>query len=473
MNRFFYLLLIFLLLGSGYLAYLKLNYSNTLPKITSKKFQIEGKLFTPIVLNYILSYQTNGYEYWGTPTIDYGSFYTSKTASHKALVAQFDSIKEMGFNTVRIVGIGEPNIDKEKGTLSFRLKMSKTTDTLIFLDNEKAYKNYFNAIEEVLKIANQSKLQVIFLNKLSPNHSTSSNLHLKKIAQRFKNNKTILALDLFNEPLYFDSPEKEKKEIYIIVKKWQETVKGADNNRLTTIGLEGIREVFRWDPNILSVDFISYHPYEYEPEQVRNEIYWYGKYTKKPWIIGETAIPADNDSVPYNEQAQFAKITMQQTFNCGGTGYSWWQYKDVNWGLFHADFMGVVNKNGKTKPVANAIKSTATTQNTDSCLCLPNYFNYSESNAFKIVGTLVNKAGNPIEGGVVLAWNEDWTHSYHTITKKDGSFELLGSYPFYHWMASATKHTTIRDDLNPNTATIQNKMPTIDLGKLKIKKLWY
>jgi hypothetical protein len=164
---------------------------------------------------------------------------------------------------------------------------------------------------------------------------------------------------------------------------------------------------------------------------------------------------------------------MQQTFNCGGIGYSWWQYKDVSWGFYHADFMGVVNKTGKTKPVANAIKSTTTTQNTDSCLCLSNYFNYSESNAFKITGILVDKKNNPIEGGVVLAWNEDWTHSYHTITKKDGSFELLGSYPFYHWMVSATEYTTIRDDLNPDTATIQNKMPTIDLGKLKIKKLYY
>lgn len=477
------LLILFIFL-SAYLIFIffKIKFNKTLPYINNNNFYVEGKKYYPIVLNYIVSYQTDGKDYWGTPTVDYGTFYHSKAASHKALSAQFDLIKELGFNTIRIVGIGEPNIDKKLGTLSFRLKMSETADTLIYLDNIHAYKNYFNAIDDLLKLAQQSGLHIILLTKLSSNH-VSSNYHLKKITQRFKNNKTILAFDFFNEPLYFDSPEKEKKEVRTIVKKWQQTVKNADNNRLTTIGLEGVREIFRWDPNILPVDFISYHPYEYEPEQVRNEIYWYGKYTKKPWIIGETAIPADNDSIPYEKQSQFGKKTIQQTFNCGGIGYSWWQYKDVEWGFYHANFMGIVNKDGETKtstgkivngtpkPIANEFTNIDIKANSDSCLCLNNYYNYSESDSFRIVGVMIDKKNNPIEGGVVLAWNEDWTHSYHTITKKDGSFELLGSYPFYHWMASATEYIMIRGELNPDTALIQNKMPTIKLGKLKIKTL--
>ena len=479
------LLILFIFL-SAYLIFIffKIKFNKTLPYINNNNFYVEGKKYHPIVLNYIVSYQTDGKDYWGTPTVDYGTFYHSKAASHKALSTQFDLIKELGFNTIRIVGIGEPNIDKKLGTLSFRLKRSETTDTLIYLDNVHAYKNYFNAIDDLLKLAQQSGLHIILLTKLSSNH-VSSNYHLKKITQRFKNNKTILAIDLFNEPLYFDSPEKEKKEVRTIVKKWQQTVKNADNNRLTTIGLEGVREIFRWDPNILPVDFISYHPYEYEPEQVRNEIYWYGKYTKKPWIIGETAIPSNNDSITYTQQAQFARKTMQQTFNCGGIGYSWWQYKDVNWGKYHANFMGVMNQIGQTKtnsgkivdgtpkPIVNEFKDFDIKANTDSCLCLSNYYNYSESDSFRIIGVMIDKKNNPIEGGVVLGWNEDWTHSYHTITKKDGSFELLSSYPFYHWMASATEYKMIRGELNPDTATVQKKMPTINFGELKIKKLYY
>jgi len=482
MKKIYLTLFVILFIGSAYLAYLRLEFTNSLPKLNNNKFEIDSKPFTPIVLNYIVSWQTNGKDYWGSPTADYGKLYTNKEEAHKALLSEFELIKELGFNTVRIVRIGEPNIDKEFGTLSYRLKINETKDTLISLDNTLAYKNYFNSINEVLNIASQSGLKVILLTKLSPNH-VSSNNYLQKITTRFKNNKTILALDLFNEPLYFDSPEKEKKEVYAIVSTWNHTVKNNDIKRLTTIGLEGIREVFRWDPNILPVDFISYHPYEYEPEQVRNEIYWYGKYTKKPWIIGETAIPADNDSITYEKQAQFAKKTIQQTFNCGGIGYSWWQYKDVEWGVYHANFMGILNRNGETKtstgktingtpkPIATQFKNIDIKANHDSCLCLNNYYNYSANDSFKIVGVMIDKKNNPIEGGVVLAWNEDWTHSYHTITKKDGSFELLGSYPFYHWMASATEYIMIRGELNPDTASIHNKIPTINLGNLKIKRL--
>lgn len=484
MRKIYLTLFFVLLIGSVYLAHLKLAFTNSLPKLNNNKFEIDGKPFTPIVLNYIVSWQTNGKDYWGSPTADYGKLYTNKQEAYKTLLSEFELIKELGFNTVRIVGIGEPNIDKELGTLSYRLKINETKDTLINLDNAIAYKNYFSSIDEVLNIASQSGLKVILLTKLSPNHVSSNNF-LEKITTRFKNNKTILAFDLFNEPLYFDSPEKEKKEVRAIVKKWQQTVKTADNNRLTTIGLEGIREIFRWDPNILPVDFISYHPYEYEPEQVRNEIYWYGKYTKKPWIIGETAIPSNNDSITYIQQAQFAQKTIQQTFNCGGIGYSWWQYKDVEWGKYHANFMGVMNQigqiktnsgkivDGTPKPIVNEFKDFYIKANSDSCLCLPNYYNYSKNDAFRIIGIMIDKKNNPIEGGVVLGWNEDWTHSYHTITKKDGSFELLSSYPFYHWMASATEYRMIRGELNPDTATVQKKMPTINLGKLKIKKLYY
>lgn len=140
-------------------------------------------------------------------------------------------------------------------------------------------------------------------------------------------------------------------------------------NHLSTIGLTGIREVFEWDPNILSFDFISFHPYEYEPNQVLNELYWYGKYVTVPWIIGETSFPAENDSVKYEDQNKFAIKTLDQTCNCGGIGYSWWQYKDVKWGSYHSDYMGILNwKNttvnekgnvvfGTVKPLENVFKT--------------------------------------------------------------------------------------------------------------------
>ena len=182
-------------------------------------------------------------------------------------------------------------------------------------------------------------------------------------------------------------------------------------------------------------------------------------------------------------QLRFAKNTLDQTFNCGGTGYSWWQYKDVDWHKYHANFMGLLNWDGESlnskgehifgtvKPTASAFKNYAVSPDTANCLCFKNYYNYSDSKEFRLTGRIMNEHNKPIQGAVVLAWNKNWTHSYHTVTKKDGSFELLGSYPFYHWMASATKHATIRGELDPTTAKRKGAYPTIDLDTLSVTPL--
>ncbi|MCO6499618.1 MAG: cellulase family glycosylhydrolase [Vicingus serpentipes] len=471
------------------LIYLFLQKPQGFVSIKSDSFILNDSSFYPITLNYIVRLQANENDVWPCPASEYinqkGHLYTSKDSCLIQLESDMLLIKQLGFNTVRIVGIGEVNVDKDhKGSLSFRASYGNDKDsTFILTHSEKNYTSYFNAIEEMLLIIDKVGLKVIFLTRLSADFKTTEN-HLMRLAKRFKNNKTIMAFDIFNEPLYFDPIERPKKEAYHLAKSWTNLIKMYAPNHLSTIGLEGIREVFEWDPNILPVDFISYHPYEYEPEQVRNEIYWYGKYTKKPWIIGETAIPANNDSITYEEQRLFAKKTLEQAHNCGASGYSWWQYKDVDWGKYHASFMGIVNWEGETqvkkapipiqgtvKPVAQAFKEFDSSAKKGECLCLNNYYNYSESKVFRLKGKLVDNNNKPIQGGVILAWNEWWSHSYHTITKHDGSFELLGSYPFYHWMASATEYSMVRGDINPDTAEVVTGIPEINLSELQIKPL--
>jgi hypothetical protein len=341
----------------------------------------------------------------------------------------------------------------------------------------------------MFKIIENAGLKTIFVLHSRPNYQIEK--HLKKIAFRFRNNTNIMAYDFFNEPLYFDEPHRPKEEVYKITRRWHKLFKRYAPNQLTTIGLEGIREVFAWDPNIIDVDFVSFHPYEYEPEQVRNEITWYGRYIHKPWIIGETSIPADNDSVSYEEQKIFAYNTLIQAYNCGASGYSWWQFKDVNWPKFHSSYMGVLNRIGETKtnlknyvvkgtvkPMAEEIKKFDPFAKKDSCLCLDNYYNYSNGKICRLKGYLFDDNNKPIEGGVIMAWNQWWSNSFHTITKPDGSFELLGTFPFYHWMASATLYSMVRDDVLPDTAKLaKDNIPTMNIGKIKLKKLsfpkWY
>jgi len=498
MKKYFLIFILLILIGFVYLH--KQNASDESTVIVDKKnfvsiknknFIKNGEPFYPVTINYIVSMQTDRKDLWPCPTKSYSPFAEkfigiTKKDCEKELYADLYLIKEMGFNSVRIIGIGDEGVaDEQTGSLYIRPSIGNEKDTTIILSNGAIYNQYFNALESFLSIMDSVGLKGILLTKVLIDVKSTEE-HLKKLVSRFKNNTTLIGYDFFNEPLYFDEKPREKKDVHNAVKRWQSIVKKYSPYHLTTIGLEGIREVFKWDPNILDVDFISLHPYEYEPEQVRNEIFWYGKYIKKPWVIGETAIPADDDSVCYEDQRLFAKKTLEQAYHCGASGYSWWQYKDVNWQMFHADHLGLVNLKGETKTknglvVKGTPKETFyvfqsfTTKNNppqnEQCLCLENYYNYSKGKVCKIKGVLIDQNNNPIEGGVILGWNEHWTKSYHTISKKDGTFELLGDFEFYHWMASATEHSMVRGDFNPKEAPKEKDILTIDIGTLKLYKL--
>ncbi len=450
-------------------------------------FYLDSKLFYPLVLNYHISLHGNTEKIWPSP---YRGYYPKSTFTSneedvclKELKADFDMIKDMGYNTVRIVGVGEEKVeDKIAGTLSITT-INGTENYYNPLKDDKDYEKYFHALDVIFSSAEKAGLKVIFLVRLYHEIPATEN-YFEKILKRYKSNSTIMAYDLFNEPLYFDSLERDKKDVYMITKKWYELVKKNSPDQLCTIGLTGVREVLEWDPNLLNVDFISFHPYEYEPDQVRNEIYWYGKFVKKPWIIGETGIAADNDSISYDEQKKFAELSIKQTYNCGGIGYSWWQYKDVEWLDFHSSFLGVLNRNGETtttkgdkiigtpKPINDVFKIYKPVQEKENCLCLDNYYNYSQFKDFRLKGMMVDENGNPIEGGLILAWNESWSKSYHTVTKKDGTFELMGNFPFYHWKATSTLNTMVRGELSPDSSKKDSdNIPFLDMGKLRLEKL--
>jgi hypothetical protein len=484
-------ILIFILFSAAAILYLSFPVTSKEHFISIKdnKFRLNGKGFYPVAINYIVSARADKNEIWTCPYFGYTPDLKNPSAAKDScllqLKADMELIKEMGFNSIRLIGAAfEPDINKQTNELSIIARLPNTQDTAMALSNEESYKKYLNSLHELFDIVNKSGLKIILLTRVFP-EVPSTEIHLQKVVTEFKNDTSILAYDLFNEPLYFDSPARDKSDVYPIVKKWHKIVKMYAPHQLCTIGLEGIREIFEWDPNLLDVDFISLHPYEVEPDQVRNEIYWYGHYITKPWIIGETAIPADNDSVTYETQKKWAEKTLKQAYDCGASGYSWWQYKDVDWHQYHANFLGVVNRKGETttaktklvvqgtvKPLAEAFKNFNPAGKKDSCLCLSNYYNYSQHNKFRMTGYLVDENNDPIKGGIFLAWNQDWSHSYHTVSKENGSFELLSDFPFYHWIASATMRTMTRGELLPDTARIfKDNIPTINIGTLKLHKL--
>ena len=480
------LLLGFIILISFFLNGCKIekkSFNNlTFISINQNGFYLNDSLFFPLTLNYIVDLQYGGGNLWASPANGYdsvkGHYYTSKDSCLMQLKKDMELIKKMGFNSVRIVRVGEVNINPKNGELSVIANFKNKRDTTIVLSNSfwlrknDSYNNYFTAIEEMLGIIDSAGLKVVFLTRMSIEFN-STETFLKNLVSYFKKSSTIMAYDFFNEPLYFDRKDRLKITVYSKVNHWQKIITTRAPNHLSTIGLEGVREVFEWDPNILNVDFISYHPYEHEPEQVRNELYWYGKYTNKPWIVGETGwyTSKKNERDSLKTQKSFAIKTLEQSYNCGAKGYSWWQFKDVAWNDLknHSDLMGLVSKNGNTKKAIRVFQDFDPTKKKGDCLCLDNYYNYSESTSFLLRGKLVDGENFPIEGGIILGWSKQWTDSYHTITKKDGTFELKGSFPFYHWMASSIKHEMIRGDIIADTIT--SNPPIFDLRILTVNQL--
>lgn len=449
-------------------------------------FVAGGERFFPMAVNYIACLRTDGQRVWMAPSTSYASHVPGTMdsgADSAQLTADLRSIREMGFNTVRVVGFAEQAFD----SAAILLRARDLSDSLVWLsvEGEGAVGKYLDAVTTLIEAARDAGLRCILLTQVRP-YAPSTDRHFALIADHFVNDTIILAYDLFNEPLYFDRPERPKQEAHAILEHWRALFDEHAPHQLYTLGLTGIRETFEFDPNMLGVDFISYHPYEYEPDQVRNELHWYRNNVDVPWIIGETAIPADNDSVPYSEQADFARKTLLQSRACGAFGYSWWQFQDVKWGRFHADFMGVLSREGISltasgdtvfgtrKPVADAIKEFDPWADPGPCVCPTNYRNYSDGRVSKVTGRLVDEHGAPINEGTIIAWNEVWNQSYHTTSGPDGRFELRAPVWLHHWMASATRYSMDRGDCDPNGMVRgADGVPCSELGVIRLERLGF
>ncbi|MFZ1333312.1 MAG: cellulase family glycosylhydrolase [Flavobacteriales bacterium] len=479
-SGFFMLLFAFLVVGCTGCGRKPLNGA---VELRDGQFMVREKPFYPMALNYILGIHVHGDSIWAGPSKDYARVdpneVPSRSVMHKSFRADMELIHEAGFNTVRLVGIGELLRDRKGYFMKAFTIQDLDTIIEVLPDDER----FLNELDTVMRIVREAGLRTIFLTTVHADVPETEDLFVS-IAERITEDSALMAFDMFNEPLYFDKPERPKPEAIAIAAHWRDLVREHAPYQFYTVGLTGIRETFEFDPNLLGVDFISFHPYEYESDQVRNELTWYHRNVDVPWIIGETAIPADNDSVPYEAQRIFAEKVLQQSRACGSEGFSWWQYKDVVWNEFHPSFMGVLNREGETrttrglsvkgtpKPVMRVLAEFDPNADPGPCICLPNYPNYSEGTVSAISGRLVDEHGEPINEGVVIGWNEHWSGSYHTTSGPDGRFQLRGTFYFHHWMASATYHKMDRGDAFPISMNRgADGIPAYELGDIVLARL--
>ena len=166
--------IITLLIVSAVLVLFNMRPEKKDPRFVSMKdgaFFLHEKPFYPVCINYVAALRSDSINYWAAPIPDYGPdgniTYFSKDSSLAILKADFEMIKQMGFNSIRITHIGEVNIeDTSKGLVFIKSYYKNETETkIIFKDNE-TYSKYLTALDELIALAEKSGLKVILLVKL-------------------------------------------------------------------------------------------------------------------------------------------------------------------------------------------------------------------------------------------------------------------------------------------------------------------
>jgi hypothetical protein len=440
--------------------------------LDGKTFKMDNEPFFPLMLNYVVIFRNSGDEFWLSPIKGYENpnSYESETreATYNQISGHMQLIREMGFNSIRLC------FDRmvSNKTISFYGADAKR------LNIQNDQKTIIDALEKVLEIVSEHDLKVMLLIRAPVENFQLENFTVE-ILKRFSNNPVIFAYDFFNEPLYFDvtpmpGSAREKQDAWRIVTRWKHLMDQYAPNQLLTMGFAEPTEVFEWDPEILPVDFVAFHTYN--PLRVPNEIYWFSNYISKPWMIGETALPADNDSISYEVQKLFFREVYQRVIDCGGSGLGWWEFQDIRGVYFEDTYSGMLNNHGYTNTregnyliqgtVKTAVAEIAGFKNykpAQQCDRMVNYYNMLGYDNYVLKGKIINGNDNtPIEGAVIRGWNKFFIIGMNTFTDEKGNFTLYSNDECIHFEISAPGMTKLKFDFHAEYRSLPGNNLAID-----------
>lgn len=351
----------------------------------------QGVPFFPMVMNYHVELthdNPNNPQYkiirstiYGTAGCVLEGGYTFNDCE-TSLAQDFAKMKQMGFNTIRLVGALSPNRN-DNGALGFHTLSGSFSDLSInpssFCNNKQTigldapYTNadaqlFFNLVKHFMDVADSSNMKVILLcadgsgsytngsgnivyypdrgSSLTDAQDYAAFLH--QLALAINSKPALLAYDLYNEPNYSwylpgRNMDKNKQTVCDYFALWYDAIKAADPNHLITIGGTDYSDVFHWDTGVMKLDFVSVHYYPerdkpYETERLINQHHWFTEALGKPWIVGETGFSSSGESclIPYLDGDNAAQLVFMQAIlpsvrDCGGSGFSWWEFQDKHW----------------------------------------------------------------------------------------------------------------------------------------------
>ncbi len=319
---------------------------------------------------------------------------------HTQIHNDFIKIKSMGFNTIRLNGVGFcKNIDAIGGVIN----PVNSYDNLFTFPQFRIMPPYntgnaqivFDLLSEVLQEAEACSLAVL-LNEnyqgyiILPTPNWQANVddyaeYLKEKAKYFKNFHNLLAYEILHEPNFYVSPIRtpSKFEVCNHFAKWYDSVKDNDPNHLITYG-GLIGDVFAWDPAVSKADFYAPHLYSTWGEgevpatgtydltitqnRLQGYLYYLNKTATKPWVIGETGFSAIDDDAGYTatgqdvppfvdgtvaEQGAYAENSLNWFRDCDASGYGWWNFQENNWYSSYQDGFGLL-RHGDISQVGNS-----------------------------------------------------------------------------------------------------------------------
>ncbi|MBR1766353.1 MAG: cellulase family glycosylhydrolase [Bacteroidales bacterium] len=407
--------------------------ANSYVCIEGGRFSVDGKPWFPLMLNY-------------KAFIDGDEVVPAPWYTDGGIREHFDTIASWGFNSVRVC------LDV----------MSEGGDTATM----------FQATRRMVQQADSAGLRVMLL--IKPPFDGYWYDYAAGLMRRLADLPALWAYDLMNEPLYFDpKSNRTKDEAVMTVHKWRKLVRQNAPHHLFTVATAEPIEVFEWDPSMLPVDFIEMHTYH--PLRVQAEMWWYSHYCHKPWMVGETGLPADGEQVSYEVQQRFMEQTYRYARAMGAVGYGWWEFQDHPDGVnFEAQYTGLRDVSGHNKPAARLVRQL-TSFETDTPPLLPpaNYYNMLAYENLAVTGRIVDKRGKPIEGAVVRGWNDDWSVGINTYSDSEGRFRLVSNDICTHFQVSAPGYSMVKFNKNlpypsgislPNRKREYQQLPVVGWG---------
>ncbi len=320
--------------------------------LEGRQFMVDGEEFYPRAMNYYMILASphepvtpqNVQSMYASPGRHYdmtvGSWIEcdSEASCNTQLGDHFDKLVEMGFNSIRLIGLG-PFMRKDGGrrytlSVAHQITMTDWANTHV-VDlppdfDDPLYTRYFEVLRNVVSVANAHGIKVILLCaddasqhqdiQLVPTVDASAAddyaAYLTRLAYELKDEPGLMAYDLWNEPIWttldYSMVGLSKSVVCEYTTLWYDAIRASTQDHLVTLGGSGFQELGSWDPAVMKLDFYSPHyypePSEFDGYNMANNferfkamLYWTGAAVQMPWIVGETGFTAeDDDFCPQN-----------------------------------------------------------------------------------------------------------------------------------------------------------------------------